>query len=117
MVYNLVAKRISQDRLNLVRPSPDKPRQVVRLVIDQPNRDFLALGGTDAHHVAAFEAPLHLHQPGRKQAASVLDVLGTNRKVDREHREYVIWHSWPLLVLMVMIAAVEWILRKKAGLA
>ena len=51
------------------------------------------------------------------QAASVLDVLGTNRKVDREHREYVIWHSWPLLLLMVMIAAGEWILRKKAGLA
>lgn len=51
------------------------------------------------------------------QAAAVLDVLGTNTIVDREHREYIIWNSWPLLVLMVLVAATEWILRKKAGLA
>jgi len=51
------------------------------------------------------------------QAAAVMDVLGTDSVVEREHRDYFIWNSWPLLVLMVLVAAVEWILRKKAGLA
>ncbi len=40
---------------------------------------------------------------------------GSRREVDRH--EFVIWDSWPLFVVMVLMATAEWLLRKKVGLA
>ena len=51
------------------------------------------------------------------QAYEILDRMGQNEQVDQRPRQYTLWDWWPLLVVMVMIATAEWILRKKAGLA
>ena len=51
------------------------------------------------------------------QAYEILDRMGKTERVDQRPRQYTLWDWWPLLVLMVLIATAEWILRKKAGLA
>ena len=50
-------------------------------------------------------------------ADRILASLGKPTEVLREPREYVLWDSWPLLIVMVLVATVEWLLRKKVGLA
>jgi len=50
-------------------------------------------------------------------ADRVLASLGKPTEVLREAREYVLWDSWPLMIVMVLVATVEWLLRKKVGLA
>ncbi|MBE3070826.1 MAG: hypothetical protein IMZ66_11385, partial [Planctomycetes bacterium] len=50
-------------------------------------------------------------------ARRVLDALGPVTEVEVERHEYVLWDSWPLLVLIVALATAEWLLRKKVGLA
>ncbi|MCX5683665.1 MAG: hypothetical protein NT049_08275, partial [Planctomycetota bacterium] len=50
-------------------------------------------------------------------ADRILGSLGKPTEVQREPREYVLWDSWPLMIVMIMIATVEWLLRKKVGLA
>jgi hypothetical protein len=50
-------------------------------------------------------------------ADRILASLGKPTEVQIERREYVLWDSWPLLVLMVLAATAEWLLRKKVGLA
>lgn len=50
------------------------------------------------------------------QAAAVLDRLGPPSLVQRERRQFDIWNSWPLLLLMIVLAGAEWALRKKVSL-
>jgi hypothetical protein len=51
------------------------------------------------------------------QAGEVLGALGEDTQIRREPpRQYSLWDSWPLLVLIVLIATVEWVIRKKVGL-
>ena len=50
-------------------------------------------------------------------ADRILSSLGKPTEVQRESREYVLWDSWPLLIVMILVATVEWLLRKKVGLA
>jgi len=50
-------------------------------------------------------------------ADRILASLGKPTEVQIERREYVLWDSWPLLILMVLAATAEWLLRKKVGLA
>lgn len=50
------------------------------------------------------------------QARDILDSLGKGTQMVSERRQYVLWDSWPLLVLMVLLVTVEWLLRKKVGL-
>jgi len=51
------------------------------------------------------------------QAGEIADLLGSRKIVEPERREFRLWNSWPLLVLVVLVAAAEWLLRKKEGLA
>jgi len=51
------------------------------------------------------------------RADRVLGSLGPVTEVEIERHEYVIWDSVPLLVLILLIATAEWLLRKKVGLA
>ncbi len=51
------------------------------------------------------------------RAERVLGSLGPVTEVEIERHEYVIWDSVPLLVLIVLMATAEWLLRKKVGLA
>ncbi|HUS91638.1 MAG TPA: hypothetical protein VM695_07285 [Phycisphaerae bacterium] len=51
------------------------------------------------------------------QARDVLPALGPESLVRRERRELRLWDSWPLLVLIVLVATIEWTLRKRIGLA
>ena len=83
---------------------PSIPAEQTELV---PDRGFLGrlaslTGGTLAD-------PAH--------AETVLSSLGKPTEVQIEKHEYVIWDSWPLLVVMVLVATAEWLLRKKVGLA
>lgn len=50
-------------------------------------------------------------------ADRVLSSLGPVTEKETERHEYVIWDSWPLLAVMVLLATAEWLLRKKVGLA
>ncbi|MGB2821080.1 MAG: hypothetical protein WBF17_08865, partial [Phycisphaerae bacterium] len=51
------------------------------------------------------------------QADQVIEALGPTSLVRRQRRELRLWDSWPLLVLIVAIATVEWAIRKRIGLA
>ncbi len=51
------------------------------------------------------------------QADAVLAALGPKGLVRRQRRELRLWDSWPLLVLIVLLATVEWVMRKRVGLA
>lgn len=53
---------------------------------------------------------------GPAEAARVMNALGPNVLALEDRREYALWDSWPLLVLMVGLATTEWLLRKKVGL-
>ena len=50
------------------------------------------------------------------RAHRVREAFGEGIEIRREGRDYSIWDSWPLLMLIVTIAAAEWIVRKRAGL-
>jgi hypothetical protein len=51
------------------------------------------------------------------RADDVKDSLGPGTQVYPERREYVLWDSWPLLILALALATAEWVTRKKVGLA
>jgi len=51
------------------------------------------------------------------QADEVLQALGPRSLLRRQRQELRLWDSWPLLVLIVLVATVEWVLRKRVGLA
>jgi hypothetical protein len=50
-------------------------------------------------------------------AGRVLASLGKPTEKEVETHEYVLWDSWPLLILMILVATAEWLIRKKVGLA
>jgi len=51
------------------------------------------------------------------RADEVLKALPDSVLVRTERREYTIWSSWPLLIVMMIVATGEWLLRKRVGLA
>ena len=51
------------------------------------------------------------------RADDVKDSLGPGTQVYPERREFVLWDSWPLLILALALATAEWVTRKKVGLA
>ena len=51
------------------------------------------------------------------QAGDLLGCFGPGIRIHRQTRQYVIWDSWPLLVLILALVTAEWLLRKKVGLA
>lgn len=51
------------------------------------------------------------------QARNVLESLGPKSLERRDPRELRLWEWWPLLVLIVLVATCEWVLRKRVGLA
>jgi hypothetical protein len=51
------------------------------------------------------------------EAREALASLNAGAFVKHEPREFLIWDSWPLLALIILLATFEWLLRKKAGLA
>jgi hypothetical protein len=51
------------------------------------------------------------------QAHELLGALGEEKRVDPRPRQFLLWNSWPLLILIVLVATGEWLLRKKVGLA
>ncbi len=51
------------------------------------------------------------------QAGEVTELLGPQTLVRRQRRELRLWDSWPLLVVVLALAATEWLLRKRVGLA
>ncbi|MCK4284328.1 MAG: hypothetical protein KAX44_08435, partial [Candidatus Brocadiae bacterium] len=50
------------------------------------------------------------------QATRTLDALGPSALLVRDRKEYVLWSSMPLLMLMILLATAEWLLRRKVGL-
>jgi hypothetical protein len=50
-------------------------------------------------------------------ADRVLASLGAPTETENERHEYRLWDDWPLLLLIIAVATVEWLLRKKGGLA
>jgi len=51
------------------------------------------------------------------RAADVIEKLGPGEVLRTRSSEYAIWCQWPLLALILLVATVEWIIRKKAGLS
>ena len=51
------------------------------------------------------------------QAHELLGAIGKQERKDPRPRSYALWNSWPLLILILLIATGEWLLRKKVGLA
>jgi len=83
---------------------PATPAEQVELAPDRGLLSRLAAltGGTVAD-------PAHANR--------VLDHLGPATEVEVERREYVLWDSLPMLLVIVAVATAEWLLRKKVGLA
>ncbi|MBM4038253.1 MAG: hypothetical protein FJ290_07025 [Planctomycetes bacterium] len=50
-------------------------------------------------------------------AADALAALGAATLTLPDRRQWAIWNSWPLLVLIVALAGIEWFIRKRARLA
>jgi hypothetical protein len=50
------------------------------------------------------------------EARQVLDLLGEQSKTVRETKYITLWDSWPLMVLLLLLASGEWIMRKRVGL-
>ncbi|MFO7897771.1 MAG: hypothetical protein R6V58_01785 [Planctomycetota bacterium] len=50
-------------------------------------------------------------------AAGLIERFGPGTREVLEPRPYLVWNSWPLLLIMVVLATNEWIVRKKVGLA
>jgi hypothetical protein len=53
---------------------------------------------------------------GPHKAAAVIDSFGLGTREVVEQKEYLLWNSWPLLLIIIVLATAEWILRKKVGL-
>jgi hypothetical protein len=50
-------------------------------------------------------------------AERILASFGPPTETEQEKHEFRLWDSWPLLILMILAATGEWLLRKKGGLA
>lgn len=51
------------------------------------------------------------------RAADALAALGPPRLVLPDRRQWSLWNSWPLLLLIIALAGAEWFIRKRARLA
>jgi len=51
------------------------------------------------------------------EAATVLDALGEGILETRQNLQTTLWDKWPLLSMIVLLISVEWLIRKKVGLA
>ncbi len=51
-----------------------------------------------------------------EESISVLGALAPAKATLEEKRDWSLWDSWPFLLLFLMLACVEWFLRKRAGL-
>ena len=51
-----------------------------------------------------------------REAGGLPERFGSGTEEITERRPYLIWNSWPLLIIMVLIVTVEWVFRKKVGL-
>jgi len=47
---------------------------------------------------------------------ALADAFGAGVQTQVEHRQYTVWDSWVVLMLIVAAATAEWILRKRVGL-
>jgi hypothetical protein len=50
------------------------------------------------------------------EASSLTESLRPADFTVREHADYDLWNSWPLLAVMIGLATAEWVLRKRVGL-
>jgi hypothetical protein len=48
---------------------------------------------------------------------SLAEIFGEGRRVVQERREYALWNNPYVLVLLALLLTLEWLLRKKGGLA
>jgi len=51
------------------------------------------------------------------QAADVLEALGEGKLEHTQSLQTTLWDKWPLLAMIVALVSVEWLIRKKVGLA
>jgi hypothetical protein len=50
------------------------------------------------------------------EADSILERLGPKSTFHREQWTVPLWNLWPLIITFLMVAQVEWVLRKSTGL-
>jgi len=51
-----------------------------------------------------------------RRAHTLADRFGKGTEEITEPKPYLLWNSWPLLIIMVVIVTTEWCLRKRVGL-
>ncbi len=81
----------------------ETPEEMVDLAAEPAGLSLLA-SATNGRILAADEVP------------TAAGLMGPPSQVHVETNDYRIWDSWPLLVLILAVAAAEWLTRKKAGL-
>ena len=69
---------------------------------------------TSLRHMAELSGGRFCKLP---EAASLPDLFGPSKLIDRRIEETTLWDNHHLLTLFVSLLALEWILRRKAGLA
>jgi len=48
---------------------------------------------------------------------TLAEAFGEGRRVVQERREYTLWNNPYVLILLAILLTLEWLLRKKGGLA
>ena len=48
---------------------------------------------------------------------TLAEIFGEGRRVVQERREYALWNNPYVLILLAFLLTLEWLLRKKGGLA
>lgn len=81
----------------------DTPEEMIDLAAEPGGLALLA-SATNGRILAGDEVP------------TAAGLMGPPSQVHVETNDYRIWDSWPLLVLILAVAAAEWLTRKKAGL-
>ena len=83
---------------------PSSPTEQIELAA---NRDLLARLAGLSHNGAVVPTC---------RARRVLEALPAGKITRKHRRQFLLWDSWGLLVLFCIVAAAEWILRKRVGL-
>ena len=86
-----------------VTVAPVHSAELIELSADRANLDKMAALSRGA-----------VAEPAK--ARRVLERYGPGTEEVTEERKYLLWNSWPLLLIMVVVVTVEWVLRKKVGL-
>ncbi|MDX1566131.1 MAG: hypothetical protein R3236_12025, partial [Phycisphaeraceae bacterium] len=50
------------------------------------------------------------------QAASILDLFGPSNRQKTDRVDESIWDAWYMILLIILVASAEWLIRKKVGL-